>query len=121
MNQLLLQHFGFGAKEWSALVFALLGAVATLVVILALLTRKRAGASDPVARAYRRLCRKLARRGVKRHPSEGPHDYCARVCRERPELAQRVQRLTDLYIQLRYAGNKADSRVFSKAVAQFQP
>ena len=70
---------------------------------------------------YRRLCRKLERRGIQRRPSEGPRDYCARVCRERPELAQRVQRLTELYIQLRYAGNRADARVFSQAVAQFQP
>ncbi len=120
-QQRLLQHFGFGAKQWSVLVFTLVGIVAALVVVLALWMRRQTRTQDPVARAYQRLCGKLARTGVKRHPSEGPRDFCARVCRERPDLAQQVRRLTKLYIELRYAGSAADTRMFSHAVAQFQP
>lgn len=120
-QQLLLQHFGFGAKEWSALVFALVGLVTALVIALAIWMSKQTASSDPVIRAYQRFCRKLARRGIERHPNEGPRDFCARVARRRPELAEQVERLTELYVQLRYAGTAADTRVFSHAVAHFRP
>jgi transglutaminase-like putative cysteine protease len=120
-QQLFLKHFGFGAKEWSTLVFALVALVTTLITALAVWMHKQAAPSDPVIRAYQRFCRKLARRGFTRHPNEGPCDFCARVAAKRPELAPQVERLTELYVQLRYAGSTEDTRAFAHGVAHFRP
>lgn len=57
---------------------------------------------DRLARAYARLCAKLARAGVVRAPDEGPLAFGARLAAGRPDLALRVQPLLVRYAQLRY-------------------
>ena len=46
----------------------------TLLVLLAWSLR-RVARPDPVQRAWRAFCLKLAARGIERSPSEGPRDY----------------------------------------------
>ena len=58
---------------------------------------------DPVLHAWNRFCRRLARMGMPRKPSEGPRDYVRRVVAFRPDLAGEVNPIADLYITLRYA------------------
>jgi transglutaminase-like putative cysteine protease len=58
---------------------------------------------DRLARAYTRLCRKLARAGLPvRSPHEGPLAYAESVTATRPDLAPAVRRLLAQYAQLRY-------------------
>ena len=75
----------------------LLGAVA-----LYLFRPGAALAHDPVQRAWHRFCRKLARRGLPRRPSEGPLDYQRRIIRERPTIAAKTGEINRLYAELRY-------------------
>ena len=51
---------------------------------------------------YQRFCNKLAKRGLRRAPHEGPAAFARRVIRARPELQSSVQSITDIYISLRY-------------------
>jgi protein-glutamine gamma-glutamyltransferase len=56
---------------------------------------------DPLARAYARLCRKLARI-VRRAPHEGPLAFGAALVAKRPELRTSVLPLLERYAELRY-------------------
>ncbi|MBS0365592.1 MAG: DUF3488 domain-containing protein [Proteobacteria bacterium] len=79
--------------------------------------------ASALPRAYRRLCRKLAARGVARQDTEGPLAYAARLAAQQPVLAagggaQLLQR----YAQLRYGppGTRHAQEVgdFARAVAR---
>ncbi|MDP1897895.1 MAG: DUF4129 domain-containing protein, partial [Sulfurimicrobium sp.] len=59
-------------------------------------------AIDPALAAYQKFCAKLARQGIARAPGEGPVDFAARASRSRPELANQINRITRLYLTLRY-------------------
>jgi protein-glutamine gamma-glutamyltransferase len=58
---------------------------------------------DSAARAFRRLCAKLAAAGLPRLPHEGAEAYAARVARQRPDLGATVTALCRQYSSLRYA------------------
>ncbi len=73
---------------------------------------------DRLARAYERLCRKLARVGLPRSPHQGPLTYADEVGRERPDLASGVRELLTRYADLRYGAPRPDSRV--KDIAGFE-
>jgi transglutaminase-like putative cysteine protease len=60
-------------------------------------------AKDETARAYARLCAKLAAAGIARMPYEGAEAYALRVAHRRPDLAEIVTDLCRQYSLLRYA------------------
>ena len=82
----------------------------------------RAAPADPLARAYLRLCRKLARGAPARAAHQGPLDYLASVAAARPDLLERVQPLLTRYAQLRYgapgASHAAEVAQFLRAVTR---
>jgi len=57
---------------------------------------------DRVMRSYALFCRKLEKRGLVRHPYEGPVDFAKRASRELPELRDRIESVTRLYTALRF-------------------
>ncbi len=76
---------------------------------------------DALARAYGRLCRKLARIAPARAPHQGPLSLAAAVLSRRPELRATVQPLLERYAQLRYgpaAGSASEVEEFRRAVAR---
>ena len=78
---------------------------------------------DALARAYARLCRKLARAVLPRPPQQGPLDFAAAVSARRPDLASDVVPLFERYAQLRYgfpspATRQRDVAEFARAVAR---
>lgn len=88
------------------------------------LGRKR---RDPLARAYDRLCRKLARVALERAPHEGPISYADRVATARPDLAARVRKLCGDYATLRFGLTASGAELqrltdaFGRAVRAFRP
>ena len=97
-----LARFGLDVDNlWNVALGLVLGSGAMLLVVAVRLFR-RAPTDDPVSRAYRRFCRKLSRVGLYRGRAEGPLDYARRVCRSRPELIEPVEKITELYVALRY-------------------
>jgi len=57
---------------------------------------------DQLARAYARLCRKLARIAPPRAPHQGPMSLAASVSTSRPDLKAAACALLERYAQLRY-------------------
>ncbi|HJS88634.1 MAG TPA: DUF3488 and transglutaminase-like domain-containing protein [Steroidobacteraceae bacterium] len=76
---------------------------------------------DRLARAYVRLCRKLARTGLPRAPHQGPLAYAQALARLRPDLALRARPLLEEYAQLRFgitspSAHDRELRSFERAV-----
>jgi len=118
----LLAYFGVDAGSLNALTVAMFTIVGALLGFLALwLVWRRPVPEDPVARVYRRFCRKLARTGVARRSSEGPRDFAARVALLRPPLGKSVERITAMYVAIRYAGESIPLGAFRRAVGAFRP
>jgi hypothetical protein len=79
--------------------------------------------TDPVHRAYDRLCRRLAAIGLPRMPHEGAEAFAARVAAQRPDLGATVRALCRRYSQLRYAADpsQAAAATFIAGVRGFRP
>jgi protein-glutamine gamma-glutamyltransferase len=78
---------------------------------------------DETARAYARLCAKLAAAGIARMPHEGAEAYALRVAQLRPDLAGSVTNLCRQYSFLRYAAPSTSVTLgqFQAAVRAFRP
>jgi transglutaminase-like putative cysteine protease len=106
----LMASVGVRDADWRALTAALFAFLGALTLVLLAWSLRRFARPDPVQRAWRAFCRKLAARGVERSPAEGPRDFAARAARALPAARQPILRIGSLYIALRYgAGASADS------------
>lgn len=105
-----MAQFGLAEVTWQNMVIILIAvsAIIILALSLALLFRIKAQRPDPVQRAYLSYCDAMAKRGAARKPSEGPRDFAARVSMQFPELRETAQKISGLYVSLRYGGG--DSR-----------
>jgi transglutaminase-like putative cysteine protease len=88
-------------------IFFIVGTLAVAIALLALYagwthlrTRPR---GDRVKIMYESFCRKAARLGAPRNPSEGPLDFSRRAKRLLPNDSERIHRIAKAYIVLRYA------------------
>jgi transglutaminase-like putative cysteine protease len=107
----LLGFVGIPDADWRAL-------TATLFTVLGLITAgllawslRRFVSPDPVQKAWRAFCRKLAKRGLERMPQEGPRDYSTRAARALPAARLAILRIGALYIALRYGARTGAEKV----------
>ena len=119
----LLRSLGMQAPDWRSMTVALsllCGALLALLTAWALLQRRRL---DPAERAWARLSRKLARRGLARRAWEGPQDYAARVSGALPWQTAAMARIAALYQALRYARTAPPGAIdeLKKQVGKFKP
>ncbi|MBI3054856.1 MAG: DUF3488 domain-containing transglutaminase family protein [Betaproteobacteria bacterium] len=121
----LMRRVGIDDATWRSLatvMFIATGAI-TLVLAALMLQKLRASRPDPVTAAYLRFCERLARCGVKRHPSEGPDAFRKRAAAARPALASSIGSISEIYIRLRYgeAARTSDALQLKREVAGFSP
>jgi protein-glutamine gamma-glutamyltransferase len=105
----LMSYIGMRDADWRSLTATLFTSLGIMTILLLLWSLRRVTRPDPVQRAWRAFCLKLAARGVERAPSEGPRDYAERAARSLPAARRAILRITTLYIGLRY-GPHATSR-----------
>ena len=98
----LLSRFGMPSPSWEKMAMTLFWLVGLVVAVLSLWMLRRTREQDPVARAWRRFCRKLARHGTERGRAEGPRAFAARASSEQPHVAADVAEISELYVRLRY-------------------
>jgi hypothetical protein len=102
--------------------------IGTLVIAIALLAlyagwthlRTRAR-GNRVKIMYEIFCRKAARLGAPRNPSEGPLDFSRRATRLLPNDSERIRSIAEAYIALRYAPapDSMTLEQFAKEVSAF--
>jgi hypothetical protein len=110
-----------GSLQGMVAAMAVAGAVTLLLLSLGLL-KQGIPRGDGIARAYARFCRRLARLGLRKGPAEGAEDFSRRAAQARPDLAGEIQRITRLYVDLRYGGaDPALARGLDAAVRGFRP
>jgi transglutaminase-like putative cysteine protease len=115
-----LAQFGLAEVTWQNMVI-ILTAVSGFIILalsLVLLFRINAKRPDPVQRAYLSYCDTMAKRGAARKPSEGPRDFAARVSMQFPEFREAAQKISALYVSLRYGrtDNRAELQALREAV-----
>jgi len=103
----LMLSLGMRDADWQKLTAVLFTFLGLMTVALLAWSVRRLTRPDPVQKAWRAFCRKLAARGVVRAPQEGPRDYSARAARTLPASRRPILRIGALYIALRY-GNGVD-------------
>lgn len=103
-QEALLQRLLGGRRQWLGLV-VLLALAAALAGGLALLLwlQRRAMRADPWRRELERSLTLLARRGLAPEPGETLAAFSARVGRTRPELADELASLAEIYQRQRFA------------------
>jgi transglutaminase-like putative cysteine protease len=110
LQQDVLAALGFSQPSWQSMTMMLTFLVSALLLIIAAwLLIKKPVPADPVLRVYRRFCARIARLGIRRRPAEGPRDFSRRIITERPEIGPQVNRITELFILLRY-GRAEDAK-----------
>jgi len=118
----LLEKLGMHAPNWQTMIatLALLLGAALLLLAAALLWQRPH--PDRVQRLWLTFCRRLARRGLLRHPWEGPRDYALRAAAAFPSLAADIDSIATLYARLRYSTPDTDqTRELSRRIALFKP
>jgi transglutaminase-like putative cysteine protease len=98
----LLRLIGFRTPTWVQLAGVLVSGVLLFTLLFAAVVLWRRRPVDPVLRAYRTFCARLARAGVARAPGEGPLDYARRAALALPALRPDIEHFTGLYVNLRY-------------------
>jgi transglutaminase-like putative cysteine protease len=121
-QELLLESLGLKEFAGRRLIWLLAAVLALMLSAYGLWLWRSRAPRDPVQASYRRLCRKLARAGLKRHPYEGALTFAARCARTRPELAGPVDEITRLYVALRYGDDiePAQRRRLRERVSAFR-
>lgn len=114
----------FGLQGWLGMALAMVAGIAIALVSTMIASRALRGRGrDPVMRAYGRFRARLARRGVVDDPAEGPLAFAARARAARPELADAIDAITALYVDMRYGAGSPPGglRRLRRAVATFRP
>jgi hypothetical protein len=106
-----LSRLGMPSPSWEKLAMALFWIVGLVVAVLSLWLLRRAHGEDPVTVAWRRFCRKLARRGTARRAAEGPRSFAERAAAEQPHVAADVSEIGELYVRVRYGRDPDPSLV----------
>ncbi len=122
-NQLALLS-NLGLRSWLGMTLAMLAAVAVLLLLIAFaLLFRRSNDGDPAARLYERFCAKLARRGIRRAPAEGPVEFAIRARGQRPDLAAAIDSINRRYVAIRYGGigTLQQLRRLRREIALFRP
>ena len=118
-----LENIGFSDATWQKLAVLLLvfAGLAVLTGALFAFRDLRRARQDAVKSAYDRFCGKLARRGLPRHPAEGPVVYARRAAQWKPEAGPAIETITQRYVTLRYGegASAQDLREFERSVSRF--
>ena len=98
----LMSLAGMRDADWRTLTAVLFSLLGMMTLILLAWSLRRMARPDPVQKAWRTFCQKLAKRGVERAAHEGPRDYATRAARAIPAARVSILRIGALYIGLRY-------------------
>ena len=98
----LMSFIGMRDADWRSLTATLFTVLGLMTLALLAWSLRRLSRPDPVQRAWRAFCAKLAARGIERAPTEGPRDYAARAARAQPGARRAILQIAALYIGLRY-------------------
>jgi protein-glutamine gamma-glutamyltransferase len=118
----LMFALGMRSADWRGMTATLFTLLGILTLALLAWSLRRVVRPDPVQKAWRTFCRKLAARGIERAGHEGPRDYSARAARALPASRRAILRIASLYISLRYGAraSRAGAERLKRLVRQLE-
>jgi transglutaminase-like putative cysteine protease len=121
-----LERLGMKTPDWRDMAIAMVTGVGLICLVVTGWMLRAVREHDPVERAWRAFCKRLARAGAPRESFEGPLDYGKRAAallqREGLPRTSAVETVAGAYARLRY-GPKPDKvrvRQFTQLVRDFQ-
>jgi transglutaminase-like putative cysteine protease len=125
----LMSRMGFSSPDWTMLGYLLAAGLVVWMLLVAWQIGRgvRPAPPDRLAKAYQKLCARLARAGVPREPHVGPLAYATAIGTRRPDIAPDAKRLLETYMQLRFGNEIGEAqrtdaiRSFERAVGRFHP
>ena len=112
-----------GIDDIKAMLYWMVGVIGLITALLSwFLLHQKQKAIDPVVRIYNRFCKKIVKHGLQRGLGEGAKDFAGRVKIKLPEQAADINRITALFIKLRYGRNASldDLKLFNELVEKFK-
>ncbi len=113
----------FGINDLKTTVYWMIGVIGAISAVLCgFLLYQKPKNTDHVLLSYNRFCKKLAKHGLFRGTGEGVKDFAERVKIKLPEQAENIDRITAVFIKLRYgqAATKEDLQRLKALVALFR-
>lgn len=101
--------FGEVTQQKAVILLIVLASIVIVGVGFTIIRIEPRRQQDPVVRLYNRLSDELAKHDLARRKGEGPLSYRDRVIASKPELAEAMTELTELYVQISYR-QQADER-----------
>jgi len=122
VQDVFLASMGIGSRGPIFLIVEiLLVAIALLAIYFAWMQLRTRSRVDRVKALYEYFCQKTDRLGVPRDPCEGPLDFAQRAAHSLPNESNRIRKIADTYILLRYAPQPVPGMLdrFAKEVNAF--
>ena len=122
VQDVFLASMGIGSRGPVFLIVEiLLVAIALLAIYFAWMQLRTRSRVDRVKALYEYFCQKTDRLGVPRDPCEGPLDFAQRAAHSLPNESNRIQKIADTYILLRYTAQPVPGMLdrFAKEVNAF--
>jgi transglutaminase-like putative cysteine protease len=105
-----LKGIGIHDRSWLTLIVIIGLVIAFLLFLISYLLRRKSSLSHPLLELYLQFCSKLGRAGVRRFSWEGPLDFEKRALAEFPQRAEEIERVTGLFVKLRYGKLAVDEQ-----------
>lgn len=116
-----LQKLGMTKPDWQTMALWLaMGFVLMSLMISFYLFYHRPPQLDPVSKLYSTFCKKAARAGCVRPKQQGPLDFASQLKQRYPHLAQQIDHITALYIDLHFGKQTASLSDLRLAIKQFR-
>jgi len=99
----------FGISDLKAMIYWMIAVIGLITALLCwFLLRQKTKAVDKALLSYNRFCKKLAKHGLLRGAGEGVKDFAERVKIKLPGRAEDIDRITSVFIRLRYGRIASD-------------
>ncbi len=105
---------GLGINSITAMFYWMIaGGLGISLVLAIIIFRKKKTKISLAEKYYQQACQKLSVLGLHKHPGEGAQDFLQRVIKNDLQLQKDFQKITELYMQLRYQRH-SDSGILLK-------
>ena len=114
------QWFGSATRNKVIAVLVLTTFLALVFVVLVTIRKIPTKRGRKVDRLYSEFSENLGKIGLQRKPGEGPVDYLHRVTEQRPDLAESLEQITSLYLELSYQPQNQVKTSASATLTEFR-
>jgi transglutaminase-like putative cysteine protease len=112
-----LSKLGMPNPNWLQMIIWLAASISIALLLISIFIFYTRKTHDPVIRLYQQFCNKT---GIKRKPSEGPLDFAARIKVHWPEQTDKIELITQLYIELHYGKQSASIDELKQSIKAFK-